>query len=81
MSSNKYYYSLLLISILFFTLYLIHNIRVVEQRLSQEVSWVGEEEERRLMRYHGVDRLKITPNEVKIEREGKWITVERREDR
>ncbi len=38
-------------------------------------SWLTKKEADRLMRYHGAQALKITANEVFIQRDNRWICV------
>ena len=61
-----------------------HNFRLAYGRSPDKTpprwdeSYVGKDEAKRLMRYHGVGALKVEEGRVYIQRNGDWITVERK---
>jgi len=40
-------------------------------------SWLSKEKARQIQRYHGANAIKITEDQVYIQREGRWICVYR----
>jgi hypothetical protein len=56
-----------------------HQVRTADSISSSDLStWLSKEEIVRLMRYHGADGMKITPDGAYIFRDARWILVVKR---
>ena len=49
------------------------------EALDNPATWIQTQQIKELMRFHGADVLKVTPNEVFISRDSKWVLVMKRD--
>jgi hypothetical protein len=74
---------LLILLVALLVLFFRYSLRAIERHAHAQVraewsSWLSYEESRRLMKYHGVDYLRISEDTAEIERGGRWVPVKRK---